>query len=163
MKIAVLSDTHDNIWVLKDLLARLQADALLFCGDFCAPFTLAQIAEGFAGPVHVVFGNNDGDKLLMSQVASRFPHVTLHGDLAELELDGRKVVVSHYPQIGRALARSGVYDLVCYGHNHESTVEQVGPTVLVNPGEVMGRFGRSTYAVYDTVTAQAAIVEVTRG
>jgi len=88
MRIAILSDTHDNIWVLKNLLAGLQADTLLFCGDFCAPFTLAQIAEGFAGPVHVVFGNNDGDKLLMSQVAGRFPHVTLHGDLAELELDG---------------------------------------------------------------------------
>ena len=163
MRIAILSDTHDNIWVLAQLLAGLQADTLLFCGDFCAPFTLAQIAEGFRGPVHVVFGNNDGDKLLMSQVASRFSHVTLHGDLAELELDGRKVVVSHYPQIGRALARSGVYDLVCYGHNHESTVEQVGSTVLVNPGEVMGRFGRSTYAVYDSATGRAAILEVRQG
>jgi uncharacterized protein len=163
MRIAILSDTHDNIWVLEQLLAGLQADTLLFCGDFCAPFSLAQIAEGFRGPVHVVFGNNDGDKLLMSQIASRFSHVTLHGDLAELELDGRKVVVSHYPQIGRALARSGVYDLVCYGHSHESTVEQVGSAVLVNPGEVMGRFGRSTYAVYDTATGRAAILEVRRG
>ena len=163
MKIAILSDIHDNIWTLKELLAGLQADALLFCGDFCAPFSLAQIAEGFSGPVHVVFGNNDGDKLLLSQVAGRFSHVTLHGDLAELELDGRRVAVSHYPQIGRALAKSGAYDLVCYGHNHERAVEQVGTTVLVNPGEVMGRFGRSTYAVYDTATGQAAIVEVTRG
>ena len=162
MRIAILSDIHDNIWVLKDLLAGLQADALLFCGDFCAPFTLAQIAEGFGGPVHVVFGNNDGDKLLLSRVASRFSHVTLHGDLAELDLDGRRVAVSHYPQVGRALAQSGAYDLVCYGHNHESTVEQVGSTVLVNPGEVMGRLGRSTYAVYDTATGQAGILEVTR-
>jgi len=163
MRIAILSDTHDNIWVLKNLLAGLQADTLLFCGDFCAPFTLAQIAEGFAGPVHVVFGNNDGDKLLLSQVAGRFSHVTLHGDLAELELDGRQVAVTHYPRIGRALAKSGIYDLVCYGHNHERAVEQVGTTVLVNPGEVMGRFGRSTYAIYDTATGQAGIVEVTRG
>jgi len=162
MRIAILSDIHDNIWVLKDLLAGLQADALLFCGDFCAPFTLAQIAEGFGGPVHVVFGNNDGDKLLLSRVASRFSHVRLHGDLAELDLEGRRVVVSHYPQVGRALAQSGVYDLVCYGHNHESTVEQVGSTVLVNPGEVMGRLGCSTYAVYDTATGQAVILEVTR-
>ena len=163
MRIAILSDTHDNIWVLKDLLAGLQADALLFCGDFCAPFTLAQIAEGFSGPVHIVFGNNDGDQLLLSQVAGRFSHVTLHGDLAELELDGRRLAVTHYPRIGRALAKSGVYDLVCCGHSHERTVEQVGTTVLVNPGEVMGRLGLSTYAVYDTSTGQAAIVEITRG
>ncbi len=162
MKIAILSDIHDNIWVLRDLLAGLEADALLFCGDFCAPFTLKQIGEGFGGPIHAIFGNNDGDQWLMGQVAARFSHVTLHGDFAEVELGGRQVAVTHYPPIGRALARSGVYDLVCYGHNHERAVEQVGRTLLVNPGEVMGRFGLSTYAVYDTESGQARLVEVER-
>ncbi len=162
MKIAILSDIHDNIWRLEALLAGLQADLLLFCGDFCAPFTLAQIAEGFAGPVHVVLGNNDGDKLLLARVASRFPHVTLHGDFADLELDGRRVAVTHYPEIGQALAQGGIYDLVCYGHSHQHAVVQVGRTVQVNPGEVMGRFGLSTYALYDTATGQAQIVEVPR-
>jgi len=160
MKIAILSDIHDNIWRLERLLTGLQADRLLFCGDFCAPFTLAQMAEGFAGPIHVVWGNNDGDRLFLAQVAARFPHVTLHGDFAELELDGRRVAVTHYPEIGRALAHSGIYDLVCHGHSHRPAVVRVGQTVQVNPGEVMGRLGRSTYALYDTTTGQAQIVEV---
>jgi hypothetical protein len=163
MRIAVLSDIHDNIWKLETLLAGLEADALVFCGDFCAPFTLAQIAEGFAGPVHVVFGNNDGDQFLLARVAGRFPHVTLHGDFAELELDGRRVAVTHYPEIGRALAQGGVYDMVCHGHSHERVVEQAGRTLRVNPGEVMGRFGLVTYALYDTATGQAEIVEVSGG
>lgn len=160
MRIAILSDVHDNIWKLETLLAGLEADVLIFCGDFCAPFTLAQIAEGFAGPVHVVFGNNDGDQFLLAQVAAKFPHVTLHGDFAELQLDGRQVAVTHYPQIGQALARSGIYDLVCHGHSHERVIEQAGKTVRVNPGEVMGRLGPSTYALYDTVTSQAEIAEL---
>jgi hypothetical protein len=160
MKVAVLSDIHDNIWKLEALLASLQADVLLFCGDFCAPFTLAQIAEGFAGPVHAVFGNNDGDKLFLARVAYRFDHVKLHGDLLELELDGRQVAATHYPEVGRALARGGVYDLVCHGHSHERSVELIGSTLRVNPGEVMGRFGLSTYVIYDTGTGQAKIVEV---
>jgi putative phosphoesterase len=160
MKIAILSDVHDNIWKLEMLLADLEADVLIFCGDFCAPFTLAQIAEGFAGPVHVVFGNNDGDQFLLARVASKFTHVTLHGDFAELELDGRQVAVTHYPQIGQALARGGLYDLVCHGHSHERVVEQTGRTVRVNPGEVMGRFGLATYSLYDTATGQAKFVEV---
>jgi putative phosphoesterase len=160
MKIAILSDIHDNIWRLETLLASLEADALVFCGDFCAPFTLAQIAGVFTGPVHVVLGNNDGDKLLLARVAGKYPHVVLHGDFAELELDGRRVAVTHYPEIGRALAQGGIYDLVCHGHSHERLVEQVGRTVRVNPGEVMGRFGLSTYALYDTSTGQAEIVEV---
>jgi len=160
MKIAILSDIHDNIWRLETLLAGLEADALIFCGDFCAPFTLAQIAEGFAGPIHVVFGNNDGDQFLLSQVASKYGHVTLHGDFAELELAGRSVAVTHYPQIGKALARGGVYDLVCHGHSHERLIDIDGGTLRVNPGEVMGRFGMSTYALYDTATGEAKVVEV---
>jgi putative phosphoesterase len=160
VRVAILSDIHDNIWRLEALLAGLQADALIFCGDFCAPFTLAQIAAGFAGPVHVVWGNNDGDKLLLARVAGKHHHVTLHGDFAELELDGRRVAVTHYPEIGQALVQGGVYDLVCHGHSHERVVEQVGKTVRVNPGEVMGRFGVSTYALYDTGTGQAEIVGV---
>ena len=162
MKIAILSDIHDNIWQLEVLLADLKADALLFCGDFCAPFTLAQLAEGFNGPIHVVFGNNDGDQYLLSQVAARFAHVTLHGDFAELEMGGRQVVVTHYPEIGEALARCGAYDLVCHGHSHEQAMERKGRTLRVNPGEVMGRFGLSTYALYDTETGQAEIVTVGR-
>jgi putative phosphoesterase len=160
MKIAILSDIHDNIWTLETLLDGLEADALIFCGDFCAPFTLAQIGKGFAGPVHVIFGNNDGDQLLMSRVASRFDHVTLHGQFADLEFAGRRVAVTHYPEIGGPLAEGGIYDLVCNGHSHERIVEEKGKTLRVNPGEVMGRLGLSTYAVYDTVTGQANIITV---
>jgi hypothetical protein len=160
MKIAILSDIHDNIWKLETLLSELEADALIFCGDFCAPFTLAQIGESFAGPVHVVFGNNDGDQFLLARVAANFDHVTLHGDFCELEMDGRQVAVTHYPEIGRALARGRVHDLVCHGHSHERVVEKAGRTLRINPGEVMGRFGLSTYALYDTSTGLAEIVEV---
>ena len=160
MKVAILSDIHDNIWMLETLLDGLQADTLIFCGDFCAPFTLAQIAEAFSGPIHVVFGNNDGDQLLLARVAGKFDHVTLHGQFAELELGGRQVAVTHYPKIGKALARGRTYDLVCHGHSHERVVKRKGKTLRVNPGEVMGRFGISTYALYDTETGEAEIVTV---
>ncbi len=160
MKIAILSYINDNIWRLETLLAELEADALIFCGDFCAPFTLAQIDQGFDGPVHAVFGNNDGDQFLLARVASKSPQVTLHGEFCELELNGRRVAVTHYPRIGKALARGGRYDLVCHGHSHKRIIKQVGETLRVNPGEVMGRFGLSTYALYDTGTGLASFVEV---
>lgn len=163
MKIAIVSDIHDNIWKLAEVLpeiARQQAEVLIFCGDFCAPFTLKQLAEGFNGPVHVVWGNNDGDKWLLTTIAAGAANVTLYGELAELDVAGRKIGVNHYPAIGQRLAESGAYDLVCYGHDHQARIEQVTQTVLVNPGEVMGRFGKSTFAVYDTETGQAELVEV---
>jgi putative phosphoesterase len=160
MKVAILSDIHDNIWTLATLLEGLEAETLIFCGDFCAPFTLDQIAGEFEGPIHAVLGNNDGDQLLLSRVANKHPHVTLHSQFAELALDGRRVAVTHYPEIGRAIAQGGAYDLVCHGHSHERLVERTGQTVRVNPGEVMGRKGPSTYAVYDTKSGETEIVEV---
>ena len=158
MRIAVLSDIHDNIWKLDEVLRQLDGmDALLFCGDFCAPFTLADMAAGFAGPVHVVFGNNDGDQLLLSRVAAQANNVILHGDYALLELDSRKIAVTHYPELAGALAASGLYDLVCYGHDHTRHMERIGDTVLLAPGEVMGRFGVCSYATYDTDAGNATI------
>ncbi|HID85995.1 MAG TPA: metallophosphoesterase [Anaerolineae bacterium] len=153
MRIAVLSDIHDNIWKLEEVLKGLEGvEALLFCGDFCAPFSLKMLADGFPGPIHVVFGNNDGDQFLLTRVATGAGNVTLHGHFADLTLGDRRIAVTHYPEIGRPLAASGQYDLVCHGHDHQYEVERVGEALRLNPGEVMGRFGASTYAIYDTET-----------
>lgn len=161
MKIAILSDTHDHLEELRRALDVVQeCEALLFCGDFCAPFTLVEIAERFAGPIHIVLGNNDGDVRFLSQVAQQAGHVTLHGIYGEVELGGRQVAFVHYPRLAEGLAATGDYDLVCHGHDHQARVERVGDTLLVDPGEVMGWKGTSSCAIYDTETAQAEVIEL---
>lgn len=153
MKIAVISDIHDHLENLATVLAsvaREQAERLFFLGDFCAPFTLAAIAEGFAGPVDAVFGNNDGDTYLLCRVAGQHPHVTLHGHLAELEISGRRIALNHYPEIARRLAESDAYDAVFSGHDHRRYIHQSGRTVWANPGEIMGRYGVVSFGIYDT-------------
>lgn len=161
MRIAVLSDVHDNIWKLETALAKARgAEALVFCGDFCAPFTLKQIGEGFAGPVHAVFGNNDGDRFLLAKVAAGFDNVELHGELARLSLGGLAIAVNHYPEIAREIAAGGGFDAVFYGHDHRHFVGREGATDLVNPGEVMGRFGRPTFVLYDTEARSTETVEI---
>jgi len=72
MKIAIFSDIHDHIWNLEAALGAIQAcDALLVCGDLCSPFIIDQLANGFpARPIHIVFGNNDGDLFRMSRRAA---------------------------------------------------------------------------------------------
>ncbi len=157
MKIAILSDSHDNIWCLEkalDEVSRQNCDVLLHCGDLVAPFILAQMAQAFDGPIHVIEGNNDGDGRLQQQVAAGFPHITLHGPYAELELGGRKVALIHYPEPARRIAQSGVFDLVCYGHDHQQHWERVGDCLLVNPGEVMGRYGSPTWGIYECESHQ---------
>ena len=74
MKVAVLSDSHDNIWKLDQAMPYLAAaDAIIHCGDLVAPFIVRQIAEGVGDtPVHIVWGNNDGDTFHIGKVAEGF-------------------------------------------------------------------------------------------
>ncbi len=161
MKVAIFSDIHDNIWKLASALKLCQgADAMIFCGDFCAPFTLVEIGEQFKKPVHVVFGNNDGDRFLLNKQAARFGHMTLHGEFARIVLDNKKIAVTHYPEIAEEIAGGGAFDVVCYGHNHELKISKIGQSDFINPGEIMGRFGRSTFVFYDTETSASEIIDV---
>jgi uncharacterized protein len=68
--------------------------------------------------------------------------------------------MTHYPQIARPLALSGQFDLVCHGHDHTQRLETHGRTLLVNPGEVMGRFGTARYAIYETTAHQATLHQI---
>ena len=140
MRLGIISDIHDNVWKLESALAilRERADVLLCCGDLCSPFVIHQLGRGFAGPIHVVFGNNDADLFRITRNAAAHPHMQLHGELFRGLLDGKRVAMNHYPEIARGLAQSGEYDIVLYGHNHTHRVETVGAALLVNPGPVMG-------------------------
>jgi hypothetical protein len=89
----------------------------------------------------------------------------LHG-----EFDGKRIAANHYDNIARAIAASGEYDVVCYGHNHVYEVGRIGRTLAINPGAIMGAtFSAdgsrtdvpSTFVVYDTQTDEAQRFEVT--
>ena len=161
MLVAVLSDVHDNIWNLERALSMLDgAGAMLFCGDFCAPFTLQMMADGFAGPIHCVLGNNDGDALLLAQIAAKADHVTIHQGVGQLELGSKRLAMAHYPMIGAALARSGDHQAVFSGHTHRVKIETVGPTLWANPGEVMGRYGEPGFGLYDTDSGELRIIKI---
>lgn len=161
MKLAVISDTHDafaNLALAMPHMAR--ADVVIHCGDVCSPFIIGQLGKGVTVPVHVVWGNNEGDILLMTRVAAEFPHIHFHGELAELDFEGFSVAVNHYPRLARALAQTGRYNLVCYGHDHTPHFSRNGVTDLLNPGELLGLKSQPTIAIYDTISRSAEHVRV---
>ena len=158
--VAILSDSHDNIAVLEKVLTAANAagaTTLLHCGDLCAPFMLNLLGERFAGPIHVVFGNNDGDGRLLQTVAARHPQITLHGIYAELAIADRRVAMIHYPEPALRIAQSSQFDLVCYGHDHTRHLEKMGAGWLLNPGEILGMKSTPSWALYD---AERGTVEV---
>lgn len=153
MKLAVLSDTHDNIENLGkaiDIIGKQQAEAIIHCGDIIAPFMLKQFQQAQI-PLHCVFGNNDGDKYLLTKTAAASNGlITLYGLLGEIDFQEFFVGFTHEPQMAEGLAATGKYDLVCFGHTHMPRQEQIGKTILLNPGDVMGKEGNPGFCMVDT-------------
>ena len=163
MKLAVISDTHDHIWKLESALALMAgADSVLHCGDLCSPFIIDKMGSLIpkTTPVHIIWGNNEGDIRLICAKAAAHDNITLHGHFASLVLDQKRVALTHYPEVARPLAVSGEYDLVCYGHDHCAHHEQIKNTVLLNPGELLGLQSKPTFAWFETSTAKVDFVPV---
>ena len=140
MKVAILSDTHDNIKNLAKVVSWLNAQNIttaLHCGDICFQEIIDHVFEKFNGEMIFVRGNGDYE----------LP------DLPEeltLELGGKKIFINHYPDVAKKKAETGTFDVVCYGHTHRPWVEKIGDCLLVNPGELAGQRYKPTFAIYDT-------------
>lgn len=126
MRLGIISDTHGQLRPeIFDLFS--QVDHILHAGDV-GPLDLLTELEALA-PVTAVYGNVDG-----FDVRGRLPRV------AELELDGLAIVVTHGDQFGSptpAKLREAfpAADVIVYGHTHRPLLEMLERTVTVmNPG-----------------------------
>ena len=163
MKIAIFSDSHDNLANMEKAVNWINNEnirVLIHCGDVCAPAVLKELSKNFSGQIHLVFGNVDGDHFLSTRLSyTELKNITVHGQLGEIELDNKKIAFTHLPWAARGLAATNKYDIVFYGHTHKPWEEMIGPrltggknTKLVNPGTLGGMFNKPTFAVYDTET-----------
>lgn len=184
MKAAVISDIHDHITNLLEVLthpAALECNVLLCCGDICSPFIVDVINEHWSHPVHFVFGNNDGDRFMISEKAGQANKsrnddhkLHLHGEylfkdrgtsLSGLP-DDTSLGMTHYPEIARHLTSSGDRRMICYGHSHIPGISEVDQTILVNPGSVMGYIPSErknvphSFAVTNLVTLSAELIHI---
>lgn len=168
MRIAILSDIHDHVWNLdKALKIAAGCDRMICCGDLCSPFIIDQLARGFSSEIHIVSGNNDADLFRVTNKAltKYAATIRLRGEFFEAEWDGRRIAVQHFDNIALAIAESGRYDAVFYGHNHVFDIRRIGRTLAVNPGSVMGaQFDADarrtdvtpTMAIYETAAGEAS-------
>lgn len=151
MRIAVISDTHDHLENLDRAILEINEHApsmLLHCGDLCSPFVVDRLAA-FRGPVHIVFGNNEGDRFTIQKVAGRFSNITLHGEVGFVQTEDGEIAFTHRPEFARGLASTGRYRAVFYGHTHRRKRESVCETWLVNPGELMGLLESPGWILFD--------------
>lgn len=151
MKVAIVSDSHDRIdhleWAIFEAHKR-GVQRLFHCGDLISPFMVLSLAK-FQGQVELIFGNNRGDVFLLCKILKDYSQITLHGEEAFLEIDGLKIAMVHYPKVAEKLAKSGDFDYVFCGHTHKFKVWEVGKTLIINPGELMGKEGLPCFVILD--------------
>jgi len=126
MRLGVISDTHGMLRP-QVFEAFREVDHILHGGDIGAWDLIVELQA--LAPVTAVYGNTDS-----FDIRSRVPQV------AELELDGFRIVVTHGDQFGSPTPtklHEGFPDaeIIVYGHSHRPLLELVDKTVTVmNPG-----------------------------
>jgi putative phosphoesterase len=125
--IGLISDTHGL--VRPEVHAALAGvELILHAGDVGDSQILDELA--IIAPVKAVRGNTDSHDLGLP-------------DALELTIEGVRIHVSHGHEVGRTtpenLAAAYPVELIIYGHTHRQRIDQVGVTLVVNPGAAGAR------------------------
>ncbi|MFA5248630.1 MAG: metallophosphoesterase family protein [Patescibacteria group bacterium] len=164
MKIAIISDIHDNLVNLEKCLewcTENKIEKIICCGDITNSETLSVLARYKC--VFLVYGNMeiyDEDELVA------YPNIINGGRTAIFNIAGKNIGACHEPflikevfnikfPLERGVAQyseTGCVnpDIIFYGHTHKPWIEEKNGVKLVNPGTLGGVFSRATFAVYDT-------------
>jgi hypothetical protein len=148
MKIAIISDVHNNLANLKKVLdycAKNEIKKIICCGDLANMETLDFLNDNFSGVIYYTFGNMDDgqmtdviwhpERIRQSAEKSkdlttcRYKNTFIFKKFGEVEIeknpakpDGRgtrRIAFVHYPDKARELCESGKYDFVFHGHTHK--------------------------------------------
>jgi len=150
MKIAIVSDTHNNWpnfkkaieWINKEKISLI-----LHCGDISSQEIIDQAQKLFDGEIKFAKGNGDYNLDLPEKVEL----VIEDPPSPEASARQRRIAFCHFPDIAKKMAQSGKFDLVFYGHTHRPWDEKIGLCHMINPGELAGQFYKASFAVYDTI------------
>ncbi len=134
MKIAIISDTHDNVPAVLEIIEKIKqerVDLTIHLGDIVSPATAKLFKD-----LKVVFirGNCDGDIRNLEQVAIDNKQLFVHE--FETSIDGKKLFAIHGHQaalLDEAI-KSGRYKYVLHGHTHKIRMEKINDTLILNPG-----------------------------
>lgn len=180
MKIAIISDVHNNEVNLKKVLDYCKRDdikIIICCGDLASDETLEYLSENFSGTVHYTFGNMDNDQLRNFEFTKKYKKILLYSNYGEAEIDNKKVAFAHFPDIAQGLCKKEKYDFVFYGHTHkpwvsytkassyakaseDKSADQGKKCTMLNPGNVAGEIYPPTFAVWDTKNDNFTLIRV---
>lgn len=157
MKIAILSDIHDNKQRLSEAISKCKEENVktcICCGDISKIEIINKLSEIFKD-VFIALGNMDVD--LKKQINLFSKNCIVSQDVLEVNIDGLRFAVVHHDYKAKEIAKKGSYDYVFYGHTHTPWEKKYGKTTILNPGEISGQFGKASFAIFETKTGKVSL------
>ena len=158
--VGLIADTHDNRPAIRkavELFNDRGVGLVLHAGDFVAPFTAKDLGK-LNSTLIGVFGNNDGECVGLRNAFKDIGEI--YAGIYPFRYEGKALVLMHEPSCIEALARSGDFDVIVYGHTHEVDVREDG-TLIVNPGEASGWVNdRCTAAILDLDGMKVEVIDL---
>ncbi|MDP3043035.1 MAG: YfcE family phosphodiesterase [bacterium] len=150
MKIAIISDIHDNLINLKKCLNWCEEnniEELICCGDVTNSETLEFLSRNFTGKVHLVKGNME---IYGEKEVERYGNIKYYGRVGRAEINGKNVGICHEPFLIKKILEQGECDIIFYGHTHAPWTEKQDSITTVNPGTLGAVFQKATFAAWDS-------------
>jgi putative phosphoesterase len=156
-KLAVISDVHDNLANLAKALNYIKSnkiDYLICTGDLQSFEAWAELNK-LSIPVFAAKGNAD-EALDLSQ----FSNIQVWQNFGEIELAGKKILFSHYPEVVKKIIdhKPSYYHLALNGHSHMPWEENYLNTKLLNPGNVANVRYNPTFAIINLDDLKAQLI-----
>ncbi len=163
MKVAILSDIHENFHNLILALQEIEKQDItqIICLGDLMNSGIAKLLAAQAIPVYMIWGNNDGEKVDITLASKREnSSLSVSSNVYDfLEINQRKIFISHYEDLAIPMAKSAEYDAVFFGHTHIHSVEKIKDCWVVNPGEIAaGKTKKASFAIYDTANNEVEII-----
>lgn len=140
MIIGVVSDTHNNIKNIKNIIHifnKENVDVVLHTGDISKAKTLKMFSL-LNCPLMGVFGNNDRIEVGLSEICSEY-NFNFQEPPFVFSLDSRKIAIFHEPDLIKKFVKDHPdFDLILHGHTHRYREEKINNTTYFNPGESAG-------------------------
>lgn len=154
MKVAIISDIHDNLVNLKKCLDYCKAEKveqMICCGDVTNVETLNFLSKNFKNTIHLVRGNME---IFADEEVGEIKNIIYYGRIGNFEISGRKIGICHEPFLFDKVLERGDCEIVFYGHTHKPWIETKKNTRFLNPGTLGAVFQKATFSIWDVPKGQ---------
>jgi putative phosphoesterase len=148
MKVAIISDTHDNLENLKkffEFAKKEKMKILIHCGDVCKGDTLKEIEKNF-DQIYLSLGNAE----ILDSLFKSAKKTKIFEKEGKIEIENLKIGFCHAFKLKDKNLNN--FDFYFFGHTHWPFLKKEGNCYLANPGNLAGLYYKATFAVLDTKT-----------